>query len=499
MHPEITFDAPLGWAKVVTQKKYSDIVAGGYTGGYAYPMGWKLLRQPKSGYSYLFYTPGWWDFLISPYINAPNVVLSTGGDGKPTGIIVLNKGLFNTKPNVGRGFMDGQPIPDPPWEFPPKAECLTSTLAIHKVLERKNGSTKIETFKLSDPAPDPLVYNYITTPWLFYRFMAVNPDDTLSYNWGNENNIPCISVDGYAWIEDEKLEFFKEYPGAAPVPPPPEEPMPEPTYGTNIDVSQFQKVKWKELPRVDLVTMRSNFGLNEDDAFRDNWKNAWYWSYHRQFYTWLLANFEPETLVNFIYDLMSVVGWNPQDGVPAIDFEDASLQGRTFAEALNKLEQMLILMDAAFGCKCEVYSRASFLSQASKAQLEFLRGRPLWLAGYPYLPTAEIPAGYLPPAEIYPGYLIYDLGWDKWQFAETMDFNGLVEGYDPETDKTYSGKGDANITRGTFEQYWARTGRTLRTDPRFVYRRKLHSLMAVTFPNSIGAKYAKHPLLDRRA
>jgi len=150
-----------------------------------------------------------------------------------------------------------------------------------------------------------------------------------------------------------------------------------------------------------------------------------------------------------------------------------------------------------FNCITGVYSRASLLSQATKNQLEFLRGRPLWLAGYPFAKTTPIPIDYLPPDQIPAGYLTFDLGWEKWQWAETLPYNGLPVGL--VGGATYSGKGDADITRGTFEAYWKRTGRTLRTDPRFVYRRKLHSLMAVTFPNSIGERYAKHPFLDRRA
>ena len=234
MHPEITFDAPLGWVRVrherdfwvcdngkrvVSRKQCPEFDDSGYTGSYAYPAGFKLFTSPKSGYRYLPYTPSWFLFLKDPRINAPWVAAKA---------IILNQGLFNTKPNRGRGFLDAQPIPDPPWAEPPRAECLTSTYAIHKGLERKNGSTRIETFKLSDPAPDPLIYNHTTTPWLFYPFMAIDDLGNLSYNWGNENHVPCISIDGSAWITDEKLEFLAEYPTA----PPPEEPMPEPVKRT---------------------------------------------------------------------------------------------------------------------------------------------------------------------------------------------------------------------------------------------------------------------------
>jgi len=469
----------------------------GGEGWSAYPHTWEHTYEAVSGGNGITLTPAYWQWMWNPLINRYEAIYALSEVGG---------GYINLAANLDKGWSSKYHVPKDS-AIMPKVEGITSAYNIHKIMLdasgnpiRKNGSTRIEALRLKDGPPDPNLVNPQTTPWLFVQFRSIDRDGNIGYApKGIKGCYFPILVKEQAWVKDEYIEaFLDEYPTAAA--PPPEEPMPERTAGTAIDISAFQgPIDWKNLTRVDLVIMRATYGFGgatEDAWFQEYWRQAWYWSYHRQAYSWHYPNLSPESQHNVFVDVMDRAGGlKPEDGAPDLDFED--LRSVPIQEALDSLEQRLLMTDLAFNCITGVYSRASLLSQATKNQLEFLRGRPLWLAGYPFAKTTPIPIDYLPPDQIPAGYLTFDLGWEKWQWAETLPYNGLPVGL--VGGATYSGKGDADITRGTFEAYWKRTGRTLRTDPRFVYRRKLHSLMAVTFPNSIGERYAKHPFLDRRA
>ncbi len=197
-----------------------------FTGDYAYPAPVPHFSKPAGGGNAVRLNEAWWKFTKA--INTAEAWKALRRN---------NGGWINYASN--KEWPGGTTVPDPPDTFP-IVEGINSIDNTCEVLARKNNSTQIKTFILSESPPDPAIINPRTHPELFCYFRSISKEGILGdAPDGVESYFPLLAK-AEAWIPDEKLEFIDELPE--------EPPMPIPEEPDFIDLSHHNGAAYKNNP-----------------------------------------------------------------------------------------------------------------------------------------------------------------------------------------------------------------------------------------------------------
>ncbi len=170
-----------------------------FPGDFPYPAPTKHFNRPKSGDNARKINPDW-----LAYVKAIN------HEAAFNALMVVDAVWINRASN--QEYSTGYQIPYPP-PNDPKVEGITSIENYHKVVERRNGSTRIEAFNYANTPPDPERFNPHTHPWLFSHLTSIDAEGNIGRApQGYNAYIPILAVDGQAWLDDEKLEHGVELP-----------------------------------------------------------------------------------------------------------------------------------------------------------------------------------------------------------------------------------------------------------------------------------------------
>ena len=171
----------------------------GYDSEEPYPGPFPLFAKPSGGGNSKRITEDYWKLTrgMNPPLIWRNPALRADGTLEPS-LCKLNYCWANWRPN--KDDYPGQEqvlLDDPPYVWP-FVEAITSLYNVHRVVDRRNGSTRIAAYRFGDPAPD-VVDEYMTC-----TLRSIALDGTVA-DMGSK--IPLIVIDE-AWIPDEQLEFY---------------------------------------------------------------------------------------------------------------------------------------------------------------------------------------------------------------------------------------------------------------------------------------------------
>jgi len=179
----------------------------------AYPMPRAHFYNPKGGDNLLEIPRPWWEYYWD--INSP--------EGARAGSRV-GGGYIQFNANQGKGWNPNDKIPRDTAVLP-KVDGITmgswlwtesqTYQNVHRVLERKNGSTRVEAFLASDMPPDPAIINPRTARHKFVLGTGIDKNGKSVLMNGTITYWPLLvkSQGGRppaAWIPDEALEFDVE-------------------------------------------------------------------------------------------------------------------------------------------------------------------------------------------------------------------------------------------------------------------------------------------------
>jgi GH25 family lysozyme M1 (1,4-beta-N-acetylmuramidase) len=187
-----------------------------------------------------------------------------------------------------------------------------------------------------------------------------------------------------------------------------------------IDVSYWNAgIDW---PKVRAAGHRFSFAkategdFYADPTFDDNWRGAKSAGLLRGAYHFFRCNVDPKKQANKFIDY--VKSMNDNGELPAVlDLE--TNDGQAKGKIIPRVKTWLDLVEAAFGRKPMIYSRANFLqdyfSEAGGGPPSWAKDYPLWLAQYPnvYVEGSQptLPRGWFQ--------------WTFWQYSQTGRVNGI--------------------------------------------------------------------------
>lgn len=157
-----------------------------FTGDFAYPGVRALLSRPSGGGGSLRIPQRWWDMVRE--MNTPEIWEK---------LRVMDYGWLNSAGNPR--YETGEQAPDNPDPLP-RPEAITSLLNVHRVIDRRNGATRIDAYKFSDPVPAML------DEYKICDFTSID-------QYGNVVKMGAkfpLLVAEEAWIPDEALEDYSE-------------------------------------------------------------------------------------------------------------------------------------------------------------------------------------------------------------------------------------------------------------------------------------------------
>jgi len=158
-----------------------------------YPETVPLWRSPRGGDGRFAYDAEWLQFLRELQPNEDAAVW----------IARVAAGLFNKGnefiPILNLHQLVARPI----------AESISSGGNLVRILEKRNGSGRLEMLQFEDGPPDGDEVNYLATPWLITKFTSVSIDGELGNAGGIDVFFPNVAKnsDGY-WVDLERVEWF---------------------------------------------------------------------------------------------------------------------------------------------------------------------------------------------------------------------------------------------------------------------------------------------------
>lgn len=172
--------------KLVINWRFEDPCREHFGGDHAYPDPTPLFIRPSGGENSRRIPKRWWDKVKSMNSSAiwKNMRRNDGG-------------WLNAAGNPE--WRAGSIIPDPPDPYP-RPESITSYGNISRVLDRRNGATRVDAYRFSDPVPDVL------DPYKICNLYAIQPDGTM-YDMGW--TFPLLVAEE-AWIPDYKLRKYEK-------------------------------------------------------------------------------------------------------------------------------------------------------------------------------------------------------------------------------------------------------------------------------------------------
>ena len=399
----------------------------GYNSKSPYPGPVPLLSKPAGGGNSKRIPERWWN--VTRSMNPPliwrNPAIRADGTLVPS-MCKLNYGWANGKPNAKD--YPGQTqvlLDDPPYVWP-YVEAITSIYNIHRVIERRNGATRVAAYRFSDPVPD------VIDPYMVCTFRSIALDGTIA-DMGSKFLLLVIDE---AWIPDEQLELHTG-----------EEPPQEPIMvnrAWGVDISKWQyDYKDDNLDEgfpLDFVIQKCADGAY-DYTIPEN--TTWWVDQYESIkhftakggYQWFYSHLDPidqaEVLVKISNDVLYEFF--------AVDFEGEDVA--TFEAAMRLVEYCEYFWANAPGVKLMLYTNGWIYTLLRSWLGDWLDKLPLWFAGGKYYNVAlDAPLDDSVVPNVPDGFTFWQVSADGNQLADELDFG------DNETSSI-----DLDVFNGTYE------------------------------------------------